>query len=259
MLLSVRKSGPQTAEPGKPDVVIIHGTGASSELFLEQMELLASQGHRVYMPDLRGHGETHEPGEHTDIDVHMSDLIETLNHSQVRFPAIFIGHSLGAIISVMMAERQPDLFERVLAISMPGRVPRLLSSIFGWVFLLPLEGLRGSLIHRTLPKRTQVILNTNRHSLRQIVNNFSSVDFVSKAPELRVPVHFSVGRMDAIALSPYVEKMHKLMPGSTLKIFEWSGHCCYEDQPLLFNQWLLEKVSTESASETNSPVTGIAV
>jgi pimeloyl-ACP methyl ester carboxylesterase len=243
MLLSVRKAGPKDQIPGKSDIVIIHGTGASSELFLNQMELLASQGHRVFMPDLRGHGETHEPGEHTDIDVHMTDLTETLTHCGIRFPAIFIGHSLGAIISVMMAERQPELFERILAISMPGKVARVVSTIFGYVFELPLEKLRGSFISQKLPRRTQVILNTDRRSLKQIVHNFAAVDFISRAPRMEVPVHFSVGRMDIVALATHVETMHKLIPGSTLRVFDWSGHCCMEDQPHQFNQWLLEKVS----------------
>ena len=259
MLLSVRKAVPATTDPEKLDVVIIHGTGASSELFVKQMELLASQGYRVYMPDLRGHGETHEPGEHTDIDVHVSDLLETLTHSEVRFPAIFIGHSLGAIISIMMAERQPELFERILAVSMPGRVPKLITTIFGWVFQLPLEKLRGSMIHRSLPKRTQVMLNTERHSLQQIVNHFGSVDFVRSTPSVKVPVHFSVGRMDVVAPYNHVETMHRQLPGSTLRIFEWSGHCCMEDQPAMFNQWLLETVGPQDPIEIKSPVGGYAV
>jgi pimeloyl-ACP methyl ester carboxylesterase len=259
MLLSVRKAVPQTVDPTKPDVVIIHGTGASSALFVNQMELLAAQGFRVYMPDLRGHGETHEPGEHTDIDVHVSDLLETLTHSEVRFPAIFIGHSLGAIISIMMAERQPELFERVLAVSMPGRVPKLVTTIFGWVFQFPLEKLRGSTIHRSLPKRMQVMLNTERHSLQQIVNHFGSVDFVRNTPSVKVPVHFSVGRMDVVAPANHVETVHKQVPGSTLCIFEWSGHCCMEDQPTMFNQWLLEKVEAPCALDIKSPASEFAV
>lgn len=241
MRLHIQQLGPEVSAE-KPDVVVIHGTGSSSELWEKHMSLLAYEGYRCFMPNLRGHGQTHEPEEPTDLDVHIGDVLETLEHHEVRFPAIFVGHSLGAIISVLMAERRPELFEQILAISMPGRVFPILPSVFDFLFTLPYERLRGSAVHKSLPRRNQVMINTHRHSLRQIVSNFRSVDFISRAPQLSCPIHFSGGRMDVVAPAMYVEQMHRLTPNSTLRIFEWAGHCCMDDQPEQFKEWFLEKV-----------------
>ncbi len=87
------------ASTAKADVVFIHGTGSSSEMWQPQVELLNGLGYRCFVIDLRGHGKSIEPGEPTNLAVHNADVLQTIENSEVRFPAVFVGHSLGAIIS----------------------------------------------------------------------------------------------------------------------------------------------------------------
>src|SRR5271156_6210408 len=115
MLLANRILGPQTTPTSKSDVVFIHGTGSNSDMWESQAQVLAALGHRCFLIDLRGHGGSPGVFECTSIECHLTDVMETVEQCHVRFPAIFIGHSLGAIIAFELAERHPEMFDQIFA------------------------------------------------------------------------------------------------------------------------------------------------
>jgi pimeloyl-ACP methyl ester carboxylesterase len=194
------------------------------------------------VPDLRGHGESSEPGEKGDLEAHLQDVIDTLADVEVRSPAIFAGHSLGAIIAMELAQRRADLVGKVLAVAMPGRVPMLTKKAFEWFLGWPYHSIRGAKLHRYLDWRSRELISTNHHTLGQIAVHFGELDYVQNLINVTCPVHFAVGRFDPVAPCKYVEQMHKALPNSTLQIIEWAGHNCMDSQPGAFNRWFLEKV-----------------
>jgi pimeloyl-ACP methyl ester carboxylesterase len=214
------------------------------------LPLLVSKGYRCFLPDLRGHGSSHEPEEKTDIGVHLRDLEETFKDMDVNFPAIFIGHSLGAIISLTLAERHPELVKQVFAVGMPGKVLPAVAMAFKLYMASPYEKLRGTDLHKSLPWRQRMMIDTHRHALGQIVDNFANLDFVSRALDIKCPVHFAVGRWDPVAPHYYAAKMHESMPGSTLQVFEWGGHNFMDQYPEQFGDWL-NKYLDETHSHQN--------
>lgn len=225
------------------DVVLIHGTGARAEMWQRQIDELVRRGYRCIVPDLRGHGDTEEPGEEASIQAHLDDVIETLDDLQTTYPAIFAGHSLGAIIALELAERRPDMIQSILAVAMPGRVPALTTEAFKWFLGWPYESLRESQLHRNLGWRPRVLVETNKHALEQIMINFSTINYCDNVPKVTCPVHFVVGRLDPIAPYVYAHKMHQAIPSSTLQIIEWAGHNCMDSQPKAFDKWFFEKLS----------------
>ncbi len=239
MKLSVKEFN---KEAKRGDVILIHGTGARAEMWSPQIDLLVDRGWRCIVPDLRGHGESHEPGESTDLKVHLSDLLETLSDYQIKWPAIFVGHSLGSIISLELAAEKPELVKKILAVSLPGRVPRVTVSAFKLFLNFPYHAIKDTVIHRSLGWREQVLIDTNHHSLKQVVDHFQDLDYVTALPQVSCHVHFAVGRLDPVAPWKHVETMHKAIHGSTLKVIEWAGHNCMDSQPEEFNRWFLEKM-----------------
>lgn len=247
MRLSIRQFEPNSSEPRKkPDVVLIHGTGADGTLWGPQVEALTSEGHRCLVPELRGHGLTHEPEELTSIDVHIQDLLETLAPFNITYPAIWVGHSLGAIILMQLAKVRPELFIEILAVGLPGKVLPVVTSLFRRFLSTPFEKLRGTVIQQRLPIRHRILIDTERHSLEQIVENFATINLVDQEHKIKCPIHLSVGRFDFVAPYVYSEKIHQALPNSTFRIFEFAGHSCMDDQPVQFNEWLLEKVRSGS-------------
>lgn len=242
MRLEIKQHGLGAARKDLPDVVMIHGTGANAVLWQDEVDLLLEHGYRCFVPDLRGHGDTHEPGEPTGIEEHLCDVLETLEHCDIRYPAIFVGHSLGAIIAVMLAERKPELFQHILAVSMPGKILPPVSGIFHLLLNSNYETLKDTVVHRMLSRRQQVLVETPRHSLQQILHTVNGLDLTQRPLNVKCPVHFSVGRFDLLAPYFYVEQMHRMLSNSTLKIFEWSGHCVMDDAAESYRRWFLDKI-----------------
>jgi pimeloyl-ACP methyl ester carboxylesterase len=239
MKLAVREFG---QKKGRGDVVLIHGTGARAEMWKPQIDLLVENDWYCVVPDLRGHGETEEPGETTDLQSHLQDLLDTLADFEISWPAVFVGHSLGSIISVELAAKHPEMVKKILAVSLPGRVPKLTVEAFKIFLGFPYRSLKDTPIHRSLAFRERVLMDTNHHSLSQVVHNFQNLDYLTSLPELQCPIHFAVGRLDPVAPCRHVETMHRNTPGSTLRIIEWAGHNCMDSQPGAFNQWFCEKM-----------------
>lgn len=250
MKLHVTTSGHVDINKGHhSDVVLIHGTGSGAEMWKPQVEMLVGKGYRCFLPDLRGHGLTGDPGEPTDIEAHIKDIQETLADLDIEYPAIFVGHSLGAIISLTMAERHPELFQQVFAVGMPGRVLPPVAMAFRMFLNSPFEKLRGTPVHSAMSWRPRTMINTDRNALTQIVNNFDSLDYVSRALDVKCPVHFASGRWDPVAPHYYIEKMHRALPGSTLHVFEWAGHNMMDMYPQEFNNWMSRYLTDHKKSD----------
>ena len=238
MKLALREFGSRAGSKGT--AVLIHGTGARAEMWNPQIKLLCDAGWYCLLPDLRGHGETIEPGESADISVHLQDILDTLCDYDVEYPATFIGHSLGAIISLELAAQKPEMVKKILAVSMPGKVPELTVSAFRALLGWPYHALKDSVIHRNLGWRERVLIDTNHYSLNQVVENFAGLNYVDNVPRVKCPVHFAVGRLDPVAPWHHVETMHKALPGSTLQVIEWAAHNCMDSQPDAFNRWFMD-------------------
>ncbi|MBS2006766.1 MAG: alpha/beta hydrolase [Cyanobacteria bacterium SZAS TMP-1] len=240
MRLALHQFDPKVSEAGKSDIVLIHGTGSSAEMWVPQVDLLTSIGHRCFVIDLRGHGKSPEPGEHTDLAVHMADVIETVENSPIKFPCVFIGHSLGAIISVTLAEQRPELVSLVFAAGFPGRVLPAISLAFKLFMAYGYTPLKAKNWHHGWAFRPRTLIQTEKHALEQIVANFGGLDFVTNLPQVKCRVHIAAGRFDPVAPSFYARRVHQALPTSTFKMFEWAGHNFMDTHPKTFNRWLLE-------------------
>lgn len=230
----------------RPDVVLIHGTGSSSEMWERQLEYLRTHGYRSFAIDLRGHGKSDEPLSHTDLEVHLNDVLETLESTDIKYPAVFIGHSLGAILSIVIAEKFPERVQRIFAAALPGRILKPMELAFRWFLNGPFPKIREMEFRNKLAWRERTLLSTPVHTLQQIVDNFGDVNFVDKPINVSCPVHFSVGRFDPVAPCMYVTRIHKTMPTSTLDIYEWSGHNFMDLHYHRFNQWLTKHLNDDT-------------
>ena len=178
MLLSLHQFDAKSGTAPKSDLIFIHGTGSSAEMWTPQVELLTALGHRCFVIDLRGHGTTPEPEEHTDLAVHNSDVLETITNSAIRLPAVFVGHSLGSIIAVTLAEQRPELISLVFAAGFPGRVLKPVTLVFKLFIDHGFEPLKAKNWHHGWAFRPRTLIETKKHSLNQIVANYGSLDFV---------------------------------------------------------------------------------
>ena len=96
-----------------PPVVLVHGWGGSFQTTWRQSgftELLADAGREVIGVDLLGHGEApkpHDPAEYADMTTRITDALPD-------GPVDIVGFSLGAITTLRLATRRPELFQRIV-------------------------------------------------------------------------------------------------------------------------------------------------
>src|SRR3989338_4020806 len=225
-----------------PVILFIHGTASANEMWEEQYEILNKSHYRVIGVDLRGHGKSKDPGGIGTMQDHVNDLKETLGYLQISEPIIIIGHSFGAVLAMKLAEQYPHLVMKLLLVSLPARIPKLLLQYYRWFLGKPIEYLKKKvhlLLKLPLKKRHKFAFTTEINVIRQIWRESLNWDFVTQVPRLNCPVYLSVGRFDYVALKSMVRKLHNELPNSTYTIFNWSSHVCMEDEPREFNKWVL--------------------
>jgi pimeloyl-ACP methyl ester carboxylesterase len=92
---------------GQP-LFLIHGFGASIDHWRKNMPALAAGGYQVYAIDLLGFGGSDK----APIDYSMElweELVVDFWHEHINKPTIFIGNSIGALLSLMLVTHHPEL------------------------------------------------------------------------------------------------------------------------------------------------------
>jgi pimeloyl-ACP methyl ester carboxylesterase len=222
------------------DVVFLHGTGSNSQMWERQSEFLIARGYRSFLVDLRGHGKSPNPGGPCTIEHHSQDVLETLTVASLKTPAYFVGHSLGAIISVALAAADPNLCSAIFAASLPGKVISGLPLALRAFVRGPQQGVRAIALHKALAWRERTLFEMDAAVLDEIAKNFANIDNVEKPLPVECPVHFANGLWDPVAPYWYTVKMHRMLPGSTLKTFKLGGHNFMDAFPDETNKWLAE-------------------
>lgn len=225
-----------------PVVLFIHGTASANDIWEKQYQLLNKSDYRVIGVDLRGHGKSKDPGGVCTTGDHVEDLKKTLEYMDIKEPIIIIGHSFGAVLAVKFAEKYPILVAKLLLVSLPARVPKILLKYYKWFLGKPIQFLKKKIdliLKLPLKKRYKLAVSTDLNVVKQIWQESLDWDFLKSVPKVSCPVYLSVGRFDYIALRSMVETLHKELPNSSYKVFNWASHTCMEDNPREFNKWVL--------------------
>lgn len=102
------------AVPGSPTVVFVHGSLDRSTSFLRTSRRLEDLPVVVY--DRRGYSRSRAVKPiATDIDTHVDDLLAVISGREV----VVVGHSLGGLVALRAAEREPRLVRSVGAFEAP--------------------------------------------------------------------------------------------------------------------------------------------
>lgn len=112
MELFYRESG-----QGTP-MIILHGLYGSSDNWLTFIKNL-SENFRIYLPDLRNHGQSPHSDTHS-FDAMRDDLIEFMKMHSIK-EAIIVGHSMGGKVAMKFAASFPDLVKSLIIIDISPR------------------------------------------------------------------------------------------------------------------------------------------
>ncbi|CAN7281343.1 alpha/beta fold hydrolase [Brevundimonas sp. LjRoot202] len=111
---------------GGPDVILIPGLASSREVWRAEAERLKAT-HRVHLVQLAGFaGEPWTHGDGAFVEPVVDELARYVREAGLERPAV-IGHSMGGLVGVLLAQAEPELVGRVMSVdSLP-----FFSAMFG--------------------------------------------------------------------------------------------------------------------------------
>jgi sigma-B regulation protein RsbQ len=234
---------------GRPDglpMVFAHGFGCDQNMWRFVWPAFA-EDHRVILFDHVGHGNSEgvrfDPERYASLDGYASDVLEILGALDVH-DAVFVGHSVSAMIGALASLREPERFARLV---MVGPSPRYIDDegYVGGFSRADIDGLLASLESNYLgwsAAMAPVIMgNDDRPQLGseltaafcatdpEIAQHFARVTFLSDnrsdLPKVATRSLVLQCASDVIAPVPVGTYVHEQLPDSELVLLDAIGHC----------------------------------
>lgn len=160
---------------GRP-LVLVHGFGASLGHWRKNIPVLANAGYQVFAIDLLGFGGSEKAPINYTIEVWV-ELLKDFWTAHIKEPAVFIGNSIGALISLMVLTEHPEIAAGGVLINSAGGLShrphelnpplRIVMSAFNRVVRSPLT---GNLVFNRIRQKAQI-----RRTLYQVYRNREAV------------------------------------------------------------------------------------
>lgn len=248
----VRKNNVRVMGSDGVPMLFAHGFGCDQSMWRHVAPMFMDE-HRVVLFDNVGAGgsdvSAYDSDKYGTLSGYADDVIDICRALDLR-RAIFVGHSVSAMIGVLAAIRAPEHFSRLVLI---GPSPRYIhdEGYVGAFSLSDIEGLLDLLDSNFMAWASMlapvIMANPDRPALGEelkesfcrtdpaIARQFARVTFLSDnradLPDVRTPSLILQCEQDAIAPSAVGEYLHRHLKDSKLVHLRASGHCPHVSAP----------------------------
>ena len=240
----------RTGGDGKP-VVLIHGVGASSQIWMRNLAPLA-RNHRVYAPDLIGFGRSEKSKPPYTVADHVDCLYNLICHLQIEKTSL-IGHSIGGLIAVDFCLAHPEMVDKLIlvdSIALPNSKPSLIERMI----CLPVLGelvvaFRSKLIlknfiakkfyHRPRSVTDEMLapmMQADRAAILELTRTVPHTNRREAMKGIKIPTLILWGDQDQVIPRSHALLLQQLIPKSQHRIFKEAGHHPQIEAAEEFNQ-----------------------
>ena len=238
---------------GTQAMLFAHGFGCDQNMWRFVAPAFADD-YRVVLFDYVGSGRSdvaaYDAERYASLDGYADDVLDVCRALDLR-DAVFVGHSVSAMIGVLAAKREPARFSDLILI---GPSPRYLNDAPDYVGGFEPSDIEGLL--ETMDKNyigwanylaPAIMANPDRPELGQELNDsFCSTDPViarrfaeatfyadnrADLADVRIPSLILQCADDIIAPREVGEYVHRALDGSTLRQMQATGHCPHMSAP----------------------------
>lgn len=110
---------PYTVQGTGQPLLLIHGFGATIGHWRKNIPVLAAQGYQVFALDLLGFGSAAKPPLDYSLDLWQEQLHDFCQ-THIQRPTVFVGNSIGGLLSLKMATQYPNLTAGAVLINCAG-------------------------------------------------------------------------------------------------------------------------------------------
>lgn len=237
-------------------IILIHGFPLNKSMWDKQIEELM-HNYRVIAYDIRGHGNSDIGDDDFSIELFVKDLLGLMDKLEIG-KAIVCGFSMGGYIALNAIENHPERFNALVlcdtnctADNSEGKEKRMKTIVSIKEYGLELyaeESIKklfapiSFLIQlKEITLVRDMIMKTSNQSLFKTLHALANRKATcSKLHEIKVPVHFTVGKEDEITPPEVALSMHEKIKGSSIHIIDHAGHLCNMEKPKEFNNQFIE-------------------
>jgi len=229
--------------------------------------------YRIVLFDYVGSGRSdisaYDPDRYGTLQGYAQDVLDICGALDIR-DAVFVGHSVGAMIGLLASIREPERFSRLILV---GPSPRYLNEppdYTGGFERSDLEGLialmETNYFRWANYLAAAVMQNPDRPELAQeletsfcatepaIARRFAEATFFADnradLPLVTVPSLILQCSGDIIAPAEVGAYVHRQLPGSTLRLMEATGHCPHISHPEETARLIEDYLTAGTAAET---------
>ncbi|GAC1377121.1 MAG: alpha/beta hydrolase [Hymenobacter sp.] len=232
--------------PDKPSIVFLHGLGGDQRMWRLVAPAFEDR-YQVVLLDLVGDGKgelgPYSPAIHPTLEAHAADLLDVLQALALH-DAVFVGHSVGAMIGVMAALREPQRFAKMVLIAPSPRFAHAKGRASGfepedtYELLTAIEDAYLGWSHGLAPvttglhERPELVLELSNSFVRtnpEIARHFARVTLFDDSrpalPFLSIPTLIVQSAHDVIAPLAVGHYINEQLTDSRLVVVDTGGHC----------------------------------
>jgi pimeloyl-ACP methyl ester carboxylesterase len=258
----------QQAGSGDVPIVLVHGFGASSFSWRENLNAIADAGFTVYAPDMRGFGLSDKGWDKSMTQDAQADRLKAFMDAQGIDRAVLAGNSMGGGIVTNFALRYPDRVRGLVLVdpAIYGGMNRgAASALIGlpgiqrWaqhvVRLILADNDRNASTIKSAwfdgSKVTPDVLSGYRRALQTpdwdigllaLIRDGMSNNLGPRLKELSVPTLIVWGEHDTWISPTNAPKLKADIAGSKLAVIPNAGHVPHEEKPEEFNGLVIDFV-----------------
>lgn len=256
--------GLESAPSGRRPLVLLHGGSGSWTHWLRNIGALAAAGHRIYVPDLPGFGDSARPPEGNDADALPVPIAHGLQLLLGREACDLVGFSFGGMVAGLIAEQFAERVARLVLVGAPGLgiQPKLPVQLRGWRHLANVadrEAMhRANLLALMLHAPASITPTALRLHIANVVRDrmrarsLSRTDILARAlPQLACPVFAIYGVEDVLyrgQLAGLEAVLQKAPAFRGLTLIESAGHWVQFERAAVFNEVLLGLLESRPAN-----------
>jgi pimeloyl-ACP methyl ester carboxylesterase len=226
---------------GRP-LIFLHGWVGSWRYWIPVMQT-ASMSYRAYAMDLWGFGETAKFSPNYSLN-RQAQLIDGFLYEMGIGRVALVGHGLGALVAILYALRNPDVVDRVMAISYPLDENCINARVRG---ATPVE-LAEWLLNR--PQENEPVLTdatkTDPQAIQASLIGLSLPEVKDASARLNTSCLLVNGVNDQAVVPPDLDRVVSLPDGTHAISFDQSGHFPMLDETSKFNRLLVDFLSLGS-------------
>jgi non-heme chloroperoxidase len=236
----------EQGDPNGPPIILLHGYSDSWVSYTRVLPLI-DRKYRVYVPDLRGHGDSDRPASGYTFPNFAGDIIAFMDAKGLK-KATIVGHSMGSFVAQHVAVMAPERVEKLVLVgSAPavsnGEISQLQIDVNALNDPVPVKFVtefQKSVISKPVPDEfmdrvIQESLKLPARVWRDTMAGMLSRNLTVTLSKIEAPTLIIWGDRESVfPKRGDQEVLRKAIRNATLKVYEGTGHCPNWEEPARF-------------------------